>query len=307
MAASAGPAPWKAKDYQKFKAQNAEKYNNFESQFKRRTAKQQAAAGHQWSLSSGWREAKATDWNTLPNKSKYKTIRLYNGKSAYVPDGDFEDYFRYRAPGPDEGQIKSNEALEKYVNEAKWSQNVKPPDGHIVSISYAPTRQLLQVEFLDGAVVVFFRVPKEVYSELKYLAGDGTAGGMPGSDDKYGVFRHDLGRRFWDIVRIRGTLQGSRYPYEYTTAGERVDKEAKILAKFDPGKTVADGTLTGRYGKEEGSMRDDIDTFKQYKNMLNAKQKEQFAEFEKLDDVKEQYKKMSVFLVQAGIIEPEDD
>ena len=54
-----------------------------------------------------------------------------------------------------------------------------------------------------------------MYAFLHNLAERGS-----GSVDKHGVLRHDLGKEFWNAVRIRGTVHGYRYEFTYTNMGE---------------------------------------------------------------------------------------
>jgi len=190
--ASAGPAPW-------------------QEGFRRATKRTMQQQGMEWSLSSGYRHKQ--DWDKAPKKPKTKQVKLYNGRVVEVPDADFEDFIGHYASPP----ADPTSEIGQYIDKA-WEKATQRIDGvgHIVEMIYSPTYQLLWVEFeTDGAIVVFFRVPKEVYSELAYLAT--TKQTAISAVD--GQQRHVLGMRFWDIIRIRGQRSGGRYRYEYQIEG----------------------------------------------------------------------------------------
>lgn len=155
--------------------------------------------------------------------------------------------------------------------------------GHITLIEYVPTYQVMRVEFAtDGALVVFFRVPAAVYSELKYLA-DSKQTSISTVD---GTQRHTLGMKFWDIVRIRGQRQGGRYRYEYAIEGERTGsaftREMEASRKsHEASKIIADSDER----LYDGFAR----------NMLSG---ERLTEYKKLQGVKPK----EAYLRRVGII-----
>lgn len=232
---------------------------------------EKALKGIDWSLSSGYRQKK--HWFEKPKKPKMKQVHLYDGSVAWVPDADFEDFIGHHATPTSD----PNTEVGKFIDEA-FSDMDKVLDtdgvGHISYIEYVPTHQILRVEFAnDGAVVVFFRVPKEVYSELKYLADSKQTAISPVD----GTQRHVLGMRFWDIIRIRGQREGGRYRYEYAIEGERT------------------GSV---FSKQMAATRQDSDVelYDKYaKNMLTGKQK---TEYDKLTSLEEK----EAYLHKAGII-----
>jgi len=197
MAAHMGPAPW--------------------SEGYKRTNKRNTS-DMEWSLNSGWRK-KADDWEKNPKKPQMRKVRLFNGRTVEIPIDDYTDYIGHaRSP-----TSETDSDIAAYIDNAF---DVTRPEriqdiegvGHIALIEYSPTFQLLRVEFTnDGAIVVFFRVPVAVYSELYYLASS-KAMSISTVDGKQ---RHVLGMRFWDIVRIRGQREGARYRYEYVQEGSR--------------------------------------------------------------------------------------
>lgn len=203
--------------------------------YKRVTKRTQKQAGVEWSLSSGWRKKSPDEWDTYPKSTPMRTITLYNGRKVQVPVSDYTDFI---------GHTKSETSdpdseIGKYIYKALVEQEDKLQSvrgvGHIDEIAYSPTYQLMQVFFkTDGAVVVYFRVPKELYSELAYLAKSGGT-----FVDQNGITRHVLGKVFWDIVRIRGTKHGSRYRFEYMQTGERRGSRIDVRAR-ENAKQVSD-------------------------------------------------------------------
>lgn len=83
--------------------------------------------------------------------------------------------------------------------------------GHISRLEYAFKDLLLKVSFEDGAVVVYEDVPESIAGELFHHAYTGQVAQSPVD----GSYRHLLGIRFWDLIRIRGRKYGARKPFEY--------------------------------------------------------------------------------------------
>ena len=85
--------------------------------------------------------------------------------------------------------------------------------GHIKKLTYNPLYMLLMVEFINrGDICVFFNLPANVAARLMYLAETNTM--APPS--KEGKERHMVGVEFWNLVRVRGTIHDTRYPFQYT-------------------------------------------------------------------------------------------
>lgn len=159
------------------------------------------------------------------------------GKSYEVPDDDYRQYL---------GQ-KQDKSVEKYVADAFGSSaDVKVVEpratggdtGHIIKLEYAVLYKILRVTFKKpskgGQVVAYMNVPNPVAGELLYLAESNQTQISAMS----GTLRHVLGMRFWDLIRIRGTIHGTRYPFEYVTdMGNGRDSYAKGTATPDWGKT----------------------------------------------------------------------
>lgn len=159
------------------------------------------------------------------------------GKPYEVPDDDYRQYL---------GQ-KQDKSIENYVADAFGSsadvKTVEPratggDTGHIIKLEYAEMYKILRVTFKkpskDGQVVAYMNVPAPVAGELLYLA-EANPTQVSATN---GSIRHVLGMRFWDLVRIRGTIHGTRYPFKYVTdMGNGRDSYAKGTATPDWSKT----------------------------------------------------------------------
>lgn len=193
-------------------------------------------------------------WGQIPSKVvRGNRSNVYNGKvtpakmheltdpatgnSYEIPDDDYRQYL---------GQ-KQDKSVEKYVADAFGSSAdvkiVEPratggDTGHIIKLEYAVMYKILRVTFKKpskgGQVVAYMNVPNPVAGELLYLAESNQTQISATS----GTLRHVLGMRFWDLIRIRGTIHGSRYPFEYVTdMGNGRDSYAKGTATPDWSKT----------------------------------------------------------------------
>ncbi len=193
-------------------------------------------------------------WGQIPSKVvRGNRSNVYNGKvtpakmheltdpatgnSYEIPDDDYRQYL---------GQ-KQDKSVEKYVANAFGSSaDVKVVEpratggdtGHIIKLEYAVMYKILRVTFKKpskgGQIVAYMNVPNPVAGELLYLAESNQTQISATSS----TLRHVLGMRFWDLIRIRGTIHGSRYPFEYVTnMGNGRDSYAKGTATPDWGKT----------------------------------------------------------------------
>ena len=194
-------------------------------------------------------------WGQIPSKivRGTKPESLYNGKglsakmheltdratgkSYEIPDDDYRQYL---------GQ-KQDRSIEQYITDVFGSSTdvkvVEPratggDTGHIIKLEYAVLYKVLRVTFRKpskgGQVVAYLNVPAPVAGELLYLAESNQTQVSANS----GTLRHVLGMRFWDLVRIRGTIHGTRYPFNYVTdMGNGRDSYAKGTATPDWSKT----------------------------------------------------------------------
>lgn len=210
MAATSGPMPW----------------SDIFSSWRRSTKKQREG---NWNFATGWVPSDIAAWQKSPERQKMKKLISSAGTEYYMPDSDYDTFL---------GFVKDSEPseLSEVYKSLKKSKNVNTPAdyidfafneskakvymcdgcGHIKRLWYTATYQLLKVEFTNnGAIVVFFRLPKEVAGELIVFAENKQT--QISSTD--GTERHTLGIRFWDLVRIRGTMHGARYKFQYAQEG----------------------------------------------------------------------------------------
>ena len=193
-------------------------------------------------------------WGQIPSKVvRGNSSNVYNGKVTpakmheltdpatgkpyQIPDDDYRQYL---------GQ-KKDQSVDKYVASAfESSADVKVVEpratggdtGHIIKLEYAVLYKILRVTFRKpskgGQVVAYMNVPAPVAGELLYLAESNQTQVSANS----GTLRHVLGMRFWDLIRIRGTIHGTRYPFNYVTdMGNGRDSYAKGTATPDWSKT----------------------------------------------------------------------
>lgn len=165
------------------------------------------------------------DYKKIKKPDK-KIVHLANGTTAEVIDSElgvplgFSKLSGYRGPsatvtetitrGSKPQEITSLEYAE-HAFDGKHKTYKHDGCGHIKEIEYSAYYQLLKVTFINGTISIYYRVPKTVASELLYFAENGQTS----TNTFDGSERHVLGIRFWDLIRIRGTLHGSRYRFEY--------------------------------------------------------------------------------------------
>lgn len=160
------------------------------------------------------------------------------GKPYEVPDDDYRQYL---------GIGRQGKSIDNYIADAFGPTakiNVVEPratggdSGHIIKLEYSEMYKILRVTFRkpskSGQVVAYMNVPVPVAGELLYLAEANPTQVSANS----GTLRHVLGMRFWDLIRIRGTIHGTRYPFSYVTdMGSGRDSYAKGTATPDWSKT----------------------------------------------------------------------
>ena len=160
------------------------------------------------------------------------------GKPYEVPDDDYRQYLGIGR----QGKSINNYIADAFGPTAKINA-VEPratggDPGHIIKLEYSEMYKILRVTFKKpskgGQVVAYMNVPVPVAGELLYLAEANPTQVSANS----GSIRHVLGMRFWDLIRIRGTIHGSRYPFDYVTdMGNGRDSYAKGTATPDWSKT----------------------------------------------------------------------
>ena len=163
-------------------------------------------------------------WRTQPKRPKMRQLTSSLGNTYQTPEDDYQDYMRFFRAATD--AVKSDKYTETgkardiktpadYIDFA-FGKNTKAPVieqegvGHIAYMWYASRYQVLKVQFVNnGSVVAYFRVPNTIVATLFDLAQTGTTRYTENGQ------RHLLGIYFWDLIRIRGTVHGSRYKFEY--------------------------------------------------------------------------------------------
>ena len=243
MANTSGPAPW------------SDKFSAW-----RRSTKAQRNAG--WNFATGWISPSMPSWEGRSKKPKMRTLVSSNGTTYQIPAGHYDAFLGFTR------DFDGTELSETYKNTKKHANINTPADyidfafnisksaskvieqegcGSIKTLWYNKTYELLKVEFTNnGAIVVFFRLPKEVAGELLALAASKVTQISPVD----GTERHALGIRFWDLVRIRGTMHGSRYKFQYTQEGSST---GTIGRQYGSGKNlwVGKGEELTRSAKKE--------------------------------------------------------
>jgi hypothetical protein len=155
----------------------------------------------------------------MPKHPKMTTHTLPNGVKVKVVDGDYDAYIGFQKPDKNKTVAMLAEISDAFNladsdrGKSKRALKVQHRDGvgHINWLEYNPMRQIMMVEFnTDQAIVVYFQVPKNVWHILSYHAETGG--------QRYDG-KHLLGVEFWNYVRIRGQIVGSRYRYVYTQDG----------------------------------------------------------------------------------------
>lgn len=188
-------------------------------------------------------------WRKQPRKPETRRLTSSLGNVYDMPGEDLDNFIKY---------IKSDSQKSQLYTEAerKLLKNVQTPadyidfvfdpqrlktlkkkqvtdmpvradangdTGHITHLSYNSRYLLLKVTFWNGTICCFFNVPSRVVSLLMHYAENSTLA-PPG---KNGKKRHALGVEFWNLIRIRGTVHSTRYPFEYVTDNNAGPREAK--------------------------------------------------------------------------------
>lgn len=222
-------------------------------------------------------------WTSLPRKPEMRKLTdPLTGNFYDMPVNDYSDFLSFIRTDSElseeykkSGRLKDTATPADYIdyvfNKSKRGKLVQEGCGHIALLEYDPYYQLLRVTFAsNGNVVVYFRVPNTVANVLISLAQSGAK--STGRDSKP---RHLLGIYFWDLVRIRGTIHGSRYAFEYSKGGPTGEPSGRKQGGYyqvtnqpnvrDLSKVVSDMRvkleaqgLTRRDSQELRNMEDDL-------------------------------------------------
>ena len=185
------------------------------------------------------------------------------GKSYKVPADDYQEFYTWYPTKDDVKPETPDKDMIKYIKtgfQDKHSFKVEGC-GHIKYLEYDEYRMLLRVTFWDDTECVYFRVPTAVAGQLRvYAITQQTQ--ISAVDNKV---RHLLGIRFWDLVRIRGTLHGTRYRFIYTKEGTRTSASSEV--DWNAGKYVFVPNTKGEYvAKELNSLtKDELEQYNESK------------------------------------------
>ena len=97
---------------------------------------------------------------------------------------------------------------EEFLLEKKWEKEVK--SSHLVSMEYDSDTEILEIEFHDGSVYQYNKVPKSIWRELSLeknllqKIGGGIAKGAKKLFGKDAVDEGTFGTRFWTMIRKGG-------------------------------------------------------------------------------------------------------
>lgn len=99
---------------------------------------------------------------------------------------------------------------EEFLLEKKFEKEVK--SSHLVDLKYDSETEILEIEFHDGSIYQYEKVPKSVYKELALeknilqKIGGGIAKGARKLFGKSQVDEGTFGTRFWSLIR-RGNYE----------------------------------------------------------------------------------------------------
>lgn len=114
-------------------------------------------------------------------------------------------------------------------------------------------------------IAVYFRVPTAVFGELYWLAESKVKQASPVTGEE----RHALGIKFWDLVRIRHTRTGGRYPYTVSHIKEYAKKD-KPVSQWKMKQDYAEDQLYGKGSAAEYDASDEA-----FKKTVRAIKKEE--------------------------------
>jgi hypothetical protein len=159
----------------------------------------------------GWTTYSKDEWKKMPTKPEMVRMQLYNGMKSKVPISDVRAHIGFDKIVPDMVPQDMADYAHAAFDHAKGIGKYYTCEGagHIRGIRYNPSYQVMEVSFVKrDDIVTFFRVPKNIYSQLEH-AGNSVMQGIDGTE------RHLMGILFWDLVRIRGQRDNARFDFVY--------------------------------------------------------------------------------------------
>lgn len=236
MATEAGLSPW-GNDYH-----DAQPRRGFRA---RRDSSSRYVQGKGW-IASRNKDKLLDRWVKEPrHATKKEIVNPLTGRRQRVNVGFIEDnpttdprplgdprFVKYMA----ERNLDQQEAMDAYAADGLSGKlggetYDEKGCGHIARVKYNTRSQVMQVTFNkrdsrgnvlgEASTVTYFQVPSTAAGELVHLARlGGTSGAAMTNATFDGKWRHLLGVRFWDLVRIRGSRTGGQFPYTYGAGGE---------------------------------------------------------------------------------------
>ena len=94
---------------------------------------------------------------------------------------------------------------DEFLLEKKWNKEVE--SSHLVSMDYDSNTEILEIEFHDGSVYQYSKVPKSVWRELSLeknvlqKIGAGVEKGARKLFGKDAIDEGTFGTRFWSMIR----------------------------------------------------------------------------------------------------------
>lgn len=161
----------------------------------------------------GWHAPRKKGWKNSKNVvHKQNITSSVDGKiyTIYKTSG-YDDFIHFHDMGDDTDAL--DYAIKAFGKNALGKVIESDGAGHIKHIAYAVREQILRVRFAKGADCFFFRVPSAIGGMLVSIAQKGPDLMQESTVDK--TMRHTLGINFWNLVRVRGTVSSTRYPFAY--------------------------------------------------------------------------------------------
>lgn len=209
--------------------------------------------GMEYDLSAGWHYQRLKGWTRKVKGSNVKTKRFFDlyGKqhTIKVYDTNLDDSIHFHATVQTTGV--NNEALDEKIFYAEEALDDSEPengriwdtdkdtngcgDGHIKRMRYSEKKQVLEVTFSNGDTAYFFRVGDIIAGQLFHFAATKSVRYVNGKK------RHLLGITFWDLVRVRGSRTGARFPFEYDYTSSFKNR---VIAKHNKRQLILGGTHT---------------------------------------------------------------
>jgi hypothetical protein len=229
----AGPFPWKK---QKQSADLKAGYQYNMGVAAERGTRRRKGTGSLYDT-GGFRVIQPDQYDERVKVPQLAEMKIYNNRKSYVGIADVDDFMHFNKIMPNEvvGEMADyvKDAFSEEKGRGRYYECKGMPQGHITAIKYNPSKQVMEVTFTNrGNTVLFFRIPNDFYLSFEHYAMSNAMGiGVDGTK------RHLVGIRFWDLIRIRGQREGSRYPYIESSAAT-ITAGAEAEGSYTPSYTT---------------------------------------------------------------------